>query len=508
MQRMEGTDPETLREMFLQKEHSASPQDGWDPTYVTLDQIKQAVGNDVETASSSTLHPHIVHGYMCEKGRRRPIDHQQALQHYMQAVRAGSVLAAFLFGRLCLLGDSSVRNVECGLRYLQFAAFQGNTDAIETLAWYYLRNPQNKTNYNHRKAVYWYTQAAEKGHPRAQYNLGYIYSHGLGLRKDHKLGMYWYRKAAGNDYPQAQYKLGMALLADQVKTASLVQAIAWLRLAADAKDPRAQYQLGLMYSLGKGVPQDDTIAVFWYRLAADQHYGRAAYNLGLSYKTGLGVPCDPMRAFRYLLYAAKLGYARAQYQLAKLYQSRAQATPNSTESNRSKTLAFSWAGKAARNGEQKAQSLLGEFYALGYSAKQDLVRAYGWLYLASLAGEQKARSSISRIASLLPEEDIEEAFDWAMHWHRGKSQQRSSQPSRIHIPQMDSVAHPRQPVQDTTHLETPRHLLGHPPAPGTDAEKPGTIPLPRQPRDSAGETHLTRVRRGAGVAKRARFEIE
>jgi hypothetical protein len=45
-------------------------------------------------------------------------------------------------------------------------------------------------------AVYWYRQAAEQGHAKAQYNLGLMYESGRGIAKDDTQAVYWFRKAA------------------------------------------------------------------------------------------------------------------------------------------------------------------------------------------------------------------------------------------------------------------------------------------------------------------------
>ncbi len=75
---------------------------------------------------------------------------------------------------------------------------------------------------------------AEHGNANAQYNLGVMYSQGLGVTQDHAEAARWYQKAAEQG------------LAD------------------------AQYNLGVMYSQGLGVTQDHAEAVKWYQKAAAQ----------------------------------------------------------------------------------------------------------------------------------------------------------------------------------------------------------------------------------------------
>jgi uncharacterized protein len=72
----------------------------------------------------------------------------------------------------------------------------------------------------------------ERGHQSAQYNLGVLYSIGLGVEQDD------------------------------------IEASKWFRRAADRGLPAAQMRLGTAYREGKGVPEDLKEAYFWFTLAA------------------------------------------------------------------------------------------------------------------------------------------------------------------------------------------------------------------------------------------------
>jgi len=75
---------------------------------------------------------------------------------------------------------------------------------------------------------------ADLGHVDAQYNLGVMYSNGLGVRQDHQ------------------------------------EAARLFRLAADQGDASAQFNLAVRYDNGLGVLQDREAAASLFRLAADQ----------------------------------------------------------------------------------------------------------------------------------------------------------------------------------------------------------------------------------------------
>ncbi|MGD0400442.1 MAG: retroviral-like aspartic protease family protein [Syntrophobacteraceae bacterium] len=82
-------------------------------------------------------------------------------------------------------------------------------------------------------------ELAEQGHANAQYELGYMYVMGQGVRQDYDEAVKWFRKAAE-------------------------QGNAW-----------GQGALGMMYHYGHGVPQDYAEAEKWLRRAAEQGHAEA-----------------------------------------------------------------------------------------------------------------------------------------------------------------------------------------------------------------------------------------
>ena len=126
-------------------------------------------------------------------------------------------------------------------------------------------------------AAKYYRKAAECGYVPAQYNLGFLYENGLGVKQD------------------------------------FAEAAAWYRKAADQGDPESQNNLGVLYTTGKGVPLDLTEAVRLYSLAAAQEDLEGTANPASMYLQGRGVARDTARAFTT---AAQRGYSVAQNNLA------------------------------------------------------------------------------------------------------------------------------------------------------------------------------------------------
>ena len=116
-------------------------------------------------------------------------------------------------------------------------------------------------------------EKAKKGDARAQFNLGFAYAHGRGVRQDHSEAAKWYRKAAEQGYAMAQSNFGVAYAHGQGVPQDHSEAAKWYRKAAEQEDPMAQYNLGVAYAHGQGVPQDHVFAYFWFSLSASRSTG-------------------------------------------------------------------------------------------------------------------------------------------------------------------------------------------------------------------------------------------
>jgi uncharacterized protein len=74
--------------------------------------------------------------------------------------------------------------------------------------------------------------AAERGDPRAQTAIGFMYETGRGLPQDYMLAAAWYQRAAQQGYPRAQHLLGLLYDKGQGVAEDYVTAHTWLNLAA------------------------------------------------------------------------------------------------------------------------------------------------------------------------------------------------------------------------------------------------------------------------------------
>jgi TPR repeat protein len=89
------------------------------------------------------------------------------------------------------------------------------------------------TDKNAKKAIEYYTMAANKGVPKAAVKLGDIYRDGLEeVPHDYKLSMQWYQKAAAQNFPEAEYRVGYMYEQGLGVTASTDEAINWYKKSA------------------------------------------------------------------------------------------------------------------------------------------------------------------------------------------------------------------------------------------------------------------------------------
>ena len=109
--------------------------------------------------------------------------------------------------------------------------------------------------------------AAEKGHKKAQYRLGYCYDKGKGVKEDDEKAFYWYAKAAAQNHAKAQYQLGRCYKKGEGTKVDLAKAVAYFQKAAKQDNADAMYALGKCYLKGQGVAADEQKAKSWFQKA-------------------------------------------------------------------------------------------------------------------------------------------------------------------------------------------------------------------------------------------------
>ncbi|MCG2634080.1 MAG: sel1 repeat family protein [Gammaproteobacteria bacterium] len=117
---------------------------------------------------------------------------------------------------------------------------------------------------------------AESGHANAQYQMGLMYTWGVGVPQDETLAQGWYTKAferirvnAERGDGEAMADLGLMLDEGQGVGRDVDAALSWLKKGIEVDNPSAIAYMGDMYLYGHGVPQSISEALNWYRQSAD-----------------------------------------------------------------------------------------------------------------------------------------------------------------------------------------------------------------------------------------------
>ncbi len=113
---------------------------------------------------------------------------------------------------------------------------------------------------------------ASSQHPGAQFRLGTMYAHGLGVERNPATARYWYERAAEQDEASAQYYLAKMHLQGDAGPKDPSAAFHWFERLAQRGYGPASYQLARMYQEGIGVTEDDGQASMWLARAAEQGY--------------------------------------------------------------------------------------------------------------------------------------------------------------------------------------------------------------------------------------------
>jgi TPR repeat protein len=124
-------------------------------------------------------------------------------------------------------------------------------------------------------------QLADNGMAEAQNNLGSLYAHGAGVKRDDVEAARLYRAAAEQGLGEAQSNLGYLYEIGAGVPQDLNDALMWYRRGADQGNTNAQFNLAAMYYKGRGVTQDFTLAYMWVTLAAAKGDAEAIKNRGL-----------------------------------------------------------------------------------------------------------------------------------------------------------------------------------------------------------------------------------
>lgn len=272
-------------------------------------------------------------------------------------------------------------------------------------------------------------QAARTADPLAgkyEYDKGWNYERGLGVRQDYAKALEWYRKAAdlGNEAARTRIEAVETLIsrnnegpgqgpagAGQVRSdaggegeiealalgnryfneKNYAEAVKYYRKAAELGNVDAQTTLGWMYDQAKGVRRNYAEAAKWYRKAAEQGYAYAQNELGVLYYNGQGVKRNYGEALKWFRKAAGQGNAVSYGWLGTMYYEGQGVKKDYSE-------ALKWFRKAADQGDAVNQVNLGWMYENGQGVRQNNATALKWYRKAAAQGDAEAKRRIRALS--------------------------------------------------------------------------------------------------------------
>ena len=250
------------------------------------------------------------------------------------------------------------KTIEESIPEYEIAARGNYVEAQLSLAEIYLFGKE-KIEKDYELAAYWFTQAAEQGHPTAFNDLGNMYHFGMCFEKDQFKAIELYRQAVIAGSKPAMMNYGKHLLRNATSLEQHNEGLNLLTLAADGGYVLAQVNLAMIYVEGQNeVGIDYEKAFHYFQLAAAQGNLEAITGLGMCYSHGNGCEINQEKANEFYKTAADMGLAQAQFNLGWKYHNGIGCEENHEE-------AFKYYSKAAEQNHPAGLRGVGEIYEMG-----------------------------------------------------------------------------------------------------------------------------------------------
>jgi uncharacterized protein len=192
-------------------------------------------------------------------------------------VKKGNAQAQSLLGTLLLEGIFVEKNIPRAKELILNAAAGGDPHAKYQVN--YLAESENKIqNISLELEKKYLREAAEAGHPRAQYSLGVGLLFGTPFKQDIEEARQWNSKAIENkellvNETNIIFQFP-SLLSGKIPSTS--QFIETLEESANYGFPTPAFTLGILYLNGRGVPPEPHTALKWFTIASYSEHEKAA----------------------------------------------------------------------------------------------------------------------------------------------------------------------------------------------------------------------------------------
>ncbi|KAI8886661.1 HCP-like protein [Backusella circina FSU 941] len=262
------------------------------------------------------------------------------------------------------------------------------------------------------KVAAMFATVCEKRIDSLEYNLGYLYSQdstfiynncSVLITANVFLEKKWYEKAADKGNPKALYELGVASENKnrQEKTQDLSMAVSYFKRAYTIGNIDATYKLASMYLHGYGVSQDLKKAFSLLNEAADMGYNEAYETLNNFNPDDEESKLEAVR--KMLEVSAETGHVLSQYKLGILALDTKSSYNNIKE-------AIKWLEMVSDGGFINAHYSLGLLLETDNSSEKEYQKIVSLYQMAADKGHEQASFRLAQLYHHKPERDYVEAF--------------------------------------------------------------------------------------------------
>ena len=308
--------------------------------------------------------------------------------------RKGDLKATFSLGRLHYDGSRTMkRNLRAARAYFMIVArkywakdgsvLPDDTDEIGKTASkaaayigrMFLRGEATEPSFE--KALTWFKRGLANGDASCQHELGLMYLHGYGVRKDPVAAANYFKAAAEQDWPAAQVQLGKLFL-DQ---GDIPASIRFFELAVRHGQIEAFYYLAELTNNGVGRDRSCGLATAYYKVVAEKAEAihSSFEEANREYENG-----DKETAIVAYMMAAEQGYEYAQANVAYILDEHKSILPlgsllpwkkQPSSLLRNAFLALIYWTRSAKQHNIDSMVKMGDYYLGGYGVEADMEKA-------------------------------------------------------------------------------------------------------------------------------------
>ena len=249
-----------------------------------------------------------------ETAAAQPASEEEAL--YLRAARSGQAWAQTKIGIKYVQEGDDIARLGEGLRWLNAAADQNDTEALRALS--ALAAQGRGMDQSDKESFKYMSRAAELGSPEAQYELANMLANGRGMPRDMEAALIWGRKAAEQGYAPAQFSIGRILI-ESIDSERKNAGVDFLRRSIAGGNSVAAIFLATVKARGDfGVVKDELEAEAILKSFAEKGDAECQFALANLYGMGAGFEDNRRLATEWLMRAAESGHEKARIALTKM----------------------------------------------------------------------------------------------------------------------------------------------------------------------------------------------